>query len=305
MKKTFLRTVGVFIATIMLCLGALPAHAVQKDYYDMQKIQEGDVIYFDNSLANFDSVRIHIWADYGSGKSYDMYPWNIRPTMTDEDGDNIWEFVVPSKADICNARLEEEDVYRCMQSFSFSAGFDHLLFSDSKNDNGRQTDNLNYVTSGLLYRAQSREDGHGIELFSNDIFNLLDKLEAGKAYGDKIKCVDDEEAQRFITIVDGLRSYVESATTVTLEYGQLPSDISFWRDTEEIQNVSSLIDDTIASIKEKYGENPTVCDEDTMDDESDSESDNPDTFDSIGLYVGLGVASVIGLVVESSIRRRA
>ena len=302
MRKTFLRAVGVFAAALMLCLSALPAYAVQKDYYDMQKIQEGDVIYFDNSLANFDSVRIHIWADYGSGKSYDMYPWNIRPTMTNEDGDNIWEFVVPSKADICNARLE--DAASCMESFSFSAGFDHLLFSDSKNDNARQTDDLNYVTSGLLYRAQSREDGHRIELFSNDIFNLLDKLEAGKAYGDKIKCVDDEEAQRFITIIDGLRINVETATTVTVENGQLPSDISFWRDTEEIQNVSSLITDTIASIKEKYGENPTVCDEDATDDESDSESDNPDTFDTIGLFAGLGVASFAGLAIALNRKRR-
>ena len=180
-----------------------------------------------------------------------------------------------------------------------------MLFSDSKNDNGRQTNNLNYVTSGLLYRAQSREDGDRIELFSNDIFNLLDKLEAGKAYGDKIKCVDDEEAQRFITIIDGLRINVESATTVTVEYGQSPSDIAFWRDTEEIQNVSSLITNTIASIKEKYGENPTVCDEESTDDESYGESDNPDTFDTIGLFVGLGVASAAGLAIEFSRKRRA
>ena len=303
MKKSFFRAVGVFTATLTLCLGALPAYAVQKDYYEVQDIQEGDVIYFDNSLANFDSVRVHIWAESGYSEPLDMYPWTVRPAMMDEDGDNIWEFVVPSKADICNARLE--DAYRCMQSFSFNAGFDHLLFSDSKNDNGRQTDNLNYVTSGLLYRAQSREDGHRIELFSNDIFNLLDKLEAGKAYGDKIKCVDDEEAQRFITIIDGLRINVESATTVTLEYGQSSSDISFWRDTEDIQNVSSLITNTIASIKEKYGENPTVCVEDDTDEESDDELVNPDTLDSVGLYIGLGVASFTGLAISLSIKRRA
>ena len=53
MKKTFLRTVGVFAATVMLCLGALPAYAedlevdcsVEGNCYTTRPFRKDDVRY--------------------------------------------------------------------------------------------------------------------------------------------------------------------------------------------------------------------------------------------------------------------
>ena len=117
--------------------------------------------------------------------------------------------------------------------------------------------------------------------------------------------------QRFIIDIDGLTTLnVEGAGFITIEYDQDAGEFVFYGYPDEVQNLIGQIRNTEILLESvKCGEEPTVCVEDDTDDEAGDESDNelvnPDTFDSIGLYVGLGVASVIGLVVESSIRRRA
>lgn len=64
MKKSFLRAVGVFTATIMLCLSALPVHAADKVNYDVvpHSFIVGDKIYYDNSETGWNNVRIYMWS---------------------------------------------------------------------------------------------------------------------------------------------------------------------------------------------------------------------------------------------------
>lgn len=306
MRKSFLRAVGVFTAALILCLGALPAYATRETYAD-RSIMEGDVIYFDNSVTQFDSVRIHIWANFGTAHNNDLYDtWGERPNMTNI-GNNIWKFVVPSMEEVCAAARPE--IASCADNYSYEQGYyKNLLFSDSKDTGGRQTINLPFVSGdttgntpgGIIYKA-TNSDGTEIEYYSKDKLKLLEKLNEGKEYADKIKCVEDEEVNRFNDVIDGLRLSVDETTRIVAEYSQTTVGYDYKVDTDGINSLDSLITETIANIKEKYGEEPTVCVEDTTDDESD----NPDTFDTIGLFAGLGVASFAGLAIALNRKRRA
>ena len=303
MKKTFLRTVGVFVATVMLCFGALPAYAEDKTYYEPRGMQAGDKIYYDNSVTGWDSVRIHIWSDYGSDL-YGSGAWNIRPTMTDEDGDNVWEYVVPTKDEICAIR-QPDYMIGCLESFDYDGfKFSNLLFTDGQTHGGKKTSDLPFVTDGFVYKS-TEADGSNGEVYLYDKIELLDTLNEAKEYASKIDCIDEEEAQRFITQIDELTPEVENAGFITAEYDQDAGEVVFYGYPEEVQNLTTRITEMLESVIEKYGEEPTVCVEDNTDEESDDELVNPDTFDSVGLYIGLGVASFTGLAISLSIKRRA
>lgn len=307
MKKTFLRTVGVFVATAMLCLGALPAYAEDKTYYEPRGMQAGDKIYYDNSVTGWDSVRIHIWNDWGTNL-YGDDAWNIRPTMTDEDGDNIWEYVVPTENEIC-AILQPDNIHGCMDGFDYNGyRFSQLLFTDGQTNDGKQTSDLPFVTDGFVYKSTVADGSNG-EVYLYDKIELLDVLNEAKEYASKIDCIDEEEAQRFIIEIDGLTLNVEGAGFITIEYDQDAGEFVFYGYPDEVQGLTTLITGMLESVIEKYGEEPTVCVEEDMDDESGDESDdelvNPDTLDPIGLYIGLGVASFTGLAISLNIKRRA
>lgn len=128
MRKSLLRTVGVFVATIMLCLGALPAYAdepeidcsVPGNCYTTRGLRTDDVIRYDNSLTGWGSVRVHIWGEdngynwhHSWEEGWDDVPfhWDFRPDMTNV-GNNIWEYKIPTVNEYCsNQHVLNHDGY--------------------------------------------------------------------------------------------------------------------------------------------------------------------------------------------------
>lgn len=323
MKKSLLRTVGVFVATVMLCLGALPAYAEEKHKYEPEGMNVGDKIYYDNSETGWNSVKVYMWGN--SGNAYvgqDPFDWDDRPSMTRVGDTDIWEYEIPTVEEFCSYLVGKgyfDNSLDCSDYYSLSdfgrSTYDwlwsdvrNLLFTDDASSNGKQTSDLSYVVSGFVYKSTNAAGTEG-ELYLYDRVNLLNLLNDGKEYASKISCVEEEEAQRFVTEIDGLTLNVEGSGAVNIEYDYDEGDYVYWANTDEIDGLNTLITNMINSIKEKYGDEPTVCVEDATDDETSDESDddfvNPDTLDSIGLYIGLGVASFTGLAISLNIKRRA
>ena len=57
---------------ITLCITLLTFSSVYCANVDMTRLKEGDVIYFDNSGTNWNSVKIYIFENNGNG----LYDWN-------------------------------------------------------------------------------------------------------------------------------------------------------------------------------------------------------------------------------------
>jgi hypothetical protein len=184
------------------------------------------------------------------------------------------------------------------------ANFDHLLFTDEEGgwDSGKQTINLSFIDSGYIYKSECivgnptcyNGEGEGVGSWRGywylyDKIELIDLLNTAKDYADGIDCINEEEAKSFVSLVNDIDSKIDDEFIIKTD----PEASSGWYWTYSDVAINEL-EAQIESVKTKYGENPTLC----------KESDNPDTFDAIGLYVGLGVASVIGLAVEFSIKRR-
>lgn len=321
MRKSLLRTVGVFVATIMLCLGALPAYASDIEYYYPRSFKVGDTIYYDNSETGWDKVRIYFFNNYGG----ETYGWDERPEMIlDENG--MYKYEIPSMEDYCLEVAGEEDYQDCVDYYSYVYYYDydtgepwteydeywdnvdHLVFSDEEGGGGegKQTIDLSFIESGFIYKSTRIEQEWGNwrgYWYLYDKVELFDLLDAAKEYANKIECINEDEAKAFVNYVNEAEGVIDGVLRLHTDEDAVSGEywIVIGEEVEEGQQVVALDDyvdsftEAFESIKEKYGENPSLCKEDV----------NPDTFDSIGLYVGLGVASVIGLVVESSIRRRA
>ena len=353
MRKSLLRTVGVFVATIMLCLGALPAYAdepeidcsIEGNCYRTRAFKTNDAIRYDNSETGWEIVKVYIWGNnnyYGNTAAFD---WDTqRPTMTRIGDTDIWEYKIPTVEEYCEIDAgsvyyqdcvdyysQEEETYDfcdntyytyeqdysfndCLEKYSNTtltkydglwASYDHLLFSDNEGgsyETGKQTANLSFIDSGYIYKSECIVGGQGCRFqddeaqgkwrglwYLYDKLSLIDTLNAAKAYADEIACINEEEAKIFVNLVNDIDSNINDYFVVQTD----PAATSGWYWTYSGVAIDEL-SAQIESVKTKYGENPTLC----------KESDNPDTFDAIGLYVGLGVASVIGLAVEFSIKRR-
>lgn len=132
MKKSLLRTVGVFVATIMLCLGALPAYAEEPEIdcsvpgncYTTRTFKKDDVIRYDNSVTSWNEVRVYIWGQDGNyyNLNYDnvAFNWEQRPKMTPLGDTGIWEYKIPTIRDYCLATRGDSDYdYRyCVEYYS-------------------------------------------------------------------------------------------------------------------------------------------------------------------------------------------
>ena len=310
MKKTFLRAVGVFTAALMLCLSALPAYAADKVYYDVvpHSFIVGDKIYYDNSETGWEKVRIYMWS--GVSVMYvgqDPYDWVDRPEMTRIGDTDIWVYEVPTIEPFCadlarsgSMGSAEECVSHYSMPYYDRTTYDtmwgdvrQLLFTDGADETNNKTSDLDYINNGLVYKSTKRDGSQGEWYLYEGRKQLTEKLNAAKAYADKIVCIEEDEAQGFVEVISEAMNRIGENTLV---YSDQDGYYSY-----DVASIIASIADVTESVKEKYGENPTVCEEDA----TDNESDNPDTFDSISLFVGLGAASFAGLAIGLNQKRRA
>ena len=168
----------------------------------------------------------------------------------------------------------------------------HLLFTDGENDTNNKTSDLDYINNGLVYKSTKRDGSQGEWYLYEGRKQLTEKLNAAKAYADKIVCIEEDEAQGFVEVINEAMNRIGE---ITLVYSDQDGYYSY-----DVASIIASIADVTESVKEKYGENPTVCTDDT----TDNKSDNPDTFDAIGLFAGLGVASFAGLAIALNRKRR-
>lgn len=194
------------------------------------------------------------------------------------------------------------------ESMSYYEGLwsslDGFVFTDNEGgtyDDGKQTSDTLFFGSEYIFRSncivgtpgclnQANVDGgkyYGY-WYLYDKSGIIDLLSDAKAYADKISCVDEEEAKAFINLVNDFDDKIGKGFVVK----QDATSHQYYTDYDMDYDALNA---QIASIKEKYGENPSLC----------KDKDNPDTFDSIGLFVGLGAASFAGLVIGLNRKRRA
>ena len=364
MKKTFLRTVGVFVATVMLCLGALPAYAedlevdcsVEGNCYTTRPFRKYDVIRYDNSETKWSTVKVYFWGanEYnpfiqGHSQYHENYAfdWDTqRPVMNRVDNTDIWEYEIPTKEEYCRiiTNNNESDYLNCVDYYSSEytidsicgyytygeddyrdcinyyskyndwtmsyydglwTGFDHLVFSDNEggtHERGKQTANLSFIDSGYIYKSECIVGDSGCRFqddeaqgkwrglwYLYDKSELIDLLNTAKVYANKIDCVEEDEAKAFVDLVNGIDEnidyyfVVQTDEAATTGWYWTYSDVAIDQLTEQI-----------ASVKNKYGESPNLC----------KDKDNPDTFDAIGLFAGLGVVSFAGLAIGINKKRR-
>ena len=136
-KKTkYIFAVCVFMASMIFsCL----ASAVIKHYY-IRPLRNGDTVYFDNSVAGWDSVRIYI---FNSTDQSHPFEWNVRPDMTPV-GNNMWQYTITP-----DSNIEGHD-------------YDFIVFTNSTDDPSwkQQTIDLGFVGSGYAYKVDSWQDGN-------------------------------------------------------------------------------------------------------------------------------------------------
>ena len=76
---------------------------------------------------------------------------------------------------------------------------------------------------------------------------------------DKIVCIEEDEAQGFVEVINEAMNRIGE---ITLVYSDQDGYYSY-----DVASIITSITDVTESVKEKYGENPTVCEEDATDDE--------------------------------------
>lgn len=294
MKKTFLRIVGVFVATLTLCLGALPAYAAEKEYHHPRSFREGDVIYYDNSKTSeefgWDNVRIFFF----SKSNGTPLQWVDRPEM-EHVKDNIYKYVIPTKDEFCRqyGGNYTSDYYLCNMNFSWDK-YDQLIFSDNEGGGGlaKQTINLAFLESGYIYKGEYQEQEYGNirgYWYLYDKHELINLLNDAKDYAAKIDCVDEDEAKSFVGLVSEIDGKVNDEMRVYTDPDATSGE--YWTYSDE---AIAQLTEALEVIKEKYGDSPNLC----------KDKDNPDTFDTIGLFAGLGVASFAGLAIALNKKRR-
>lgn len=115
------------------------ASAIIKHYY-IRPLRNGDTVYFDNSVAGWDSVRIYI---FNSTDQSHPFEWNVRPDMT-LVGNNLWQYTITPDSNI------------------EGHGYDFIIFTNSTDDPSwkQQTIDLGFVGSGYAYKVDSWQDGN-------------------------------------------------------------------------------------------------------------------------------------------------
>ncbi len=366
MKRSLLRTVGVFVATVMLCLGALPAYAeepgvdcsVPGNCYTTRPFRKDDVIRYDNSETKWSTVKVYFWGanEYnpfiqGHSQHNENYAfdWNTqRPEMNRVGNTDIWEYKIPTKEDYCRiiTNNNESDYSNCVDYYSSEStldsicgyltsgegpdvyrdcidyyfkynnwtmsyydglwtGFDHLVFSDNEGgsyERGKQTADLSFIDSGYIYKSEcivgdsecrfqdDEAQGKWRGLwYLYDKSELIDLLNTAKAYANKIDCVEEDEAKAFVDLVNGIDENIDYYFVVQTDEAATTG----WYWTYSDVAIDQLTTQ-IASVKNKYGDSPNLC----------KDKDNPDTFDAIGLFAGLGVVSFAGLAIGINKKRR-
>ncbi len=297
MKKTFLSAVGVFAATLTLCLGAFPAYAatevdcsVQGNCYVAHPLSAGSVIRFDNSKTKWSDIRIYFWENGTDSKPFE---WDSSPYMTQEEGD-IYKYVLSGDWDwarYSNYLIRGSGENGAEQTIDLSLSYDYEFYGNKRE----------FVFKPTTIEYANRYKGYWYE--KDERVMLANLLNSAKEYVSKIDCSEDDEAKTFVNLVNEIDGKIEDEFVVhTNEEGP------FWSWTYSSVDIDDF-SDALDAVVEKYGEEPTVCEEDDTDDESGDKSDdksaNPDTFDTIGLFAGLGVASFAGLAIALNRKRRA
>jgi len=110
-------------------------------------MKPGDVIYFDNSGTNWESVYIYIWDKNKNPSSYKE--WGSEDEMEKIQGTNIYKFTVPE-----NMGFE-------------TSSYKNLIFRSHQSPSGTgntaknrlQTIDLGFIESGFAYKVNSEEFG--------------------------------------------------------------------------------------------------------------------------------------------------
>lgn len=135
MKIHFSKFKKIFIGASIFIFTMIPlAASAVGPYYFIRPLGLGDTIYFDNSSANWSTVKIYM---FNSTDDTHPFEWDDRPSMTPL-ADNIWEYSVSA----------DDDFY--------GKGYDYIVFS---NDSGEQTINLGFVGNGYAYKVDAWQDG--------------------------------------------------------------------------------------------------------------------------------------------------
>ncbi len=158
---------------ITLCITLLTFSSVYCANVDMTRLKEGDVIYFDNSGTNWNSVKIYIFENNGNG----LYDWNDSKSMTKINGTNIYKFVITSDLNI-NSKTCNMVIFR----------------NGDGNGENNQTVDLAYMGSIYAFKVtgydsnnNNKRSGYWYAYDKSELTSLVDKCDN---YEEKYYTVD-------------------------------------------------------------------------------------------------------------------
>ncbi len=194
-------------------------------------IETGDTIYFDNSIAGWDAVRIYLFNN--SDQSH-PFEWGSQPEMTPA-GNNIWEFEITADSNIGGH------------------GYDSIVFSNSSNT--QQTVDLGFIDSGYAFKLDtfSGNTGSG-HWYVYDKSALEAAVDEASAYISQLSCLSPDDYAMIATAIADAGRALNSEIPVESDASSTP--VSYWDQVDaELINLHN----ELTALKATYGETPTVC----------------------------------------------
>ncbi len=218
----------------------------------IRALKTGDVIYFDNSGANWENVCVYLYSTEGGTE---RFPWDKKPGMEldpDADSGNIYQYPIDPDFNIGDYKDN------------------HVIFSNGLNE---QAINLGFIDTGYAYKVDSRTDQGAIGYwYVYDKTSLKELVARAEAYLARLECLPESDKASLKWAIEYAKLAINSEVPVGTEV--VGDTEEYWNqiDTEE-RHLSGVLQSAI----DAYGD-PTTCEQE----EPDPVPDEPDKPDEPG-----------------------